>query len=75
MNEITFVPVGGLANRMRSIVSALTLAQQTDSRLKVIWFSTCDLFASFDSLFEPIGESFITLRKTSARDKFTLDRP
>lgn len=35
MNEITFVPVGGLANRMRAIASALTLAKQADSRLKV----------------------------------------
>ena len=75
MNEITFVPVGGLANRMRAMASAITLAQQTDSKLKVKWFPTWDLYAPFDSLFEPINEERVTLRKASAWDKFTLDRP
>ena len=75
MNEITFVPVGGLANRMRAMASAITLAQQTDSKLKVIWLPTWDLYAPFDSLFEPINEERVTLRNASAWDKFTLDRP
>lgn len=75
MNEITFVPVGGLANRMRAMASAITLAQQTDSKLKVIWFPTWDLYAPFDSLFEPINEERVTLRNASVWDKFTLDRP
>lgn len=75
MNEITLVPVGGLANRMRTMASALTLAQQTNSKLKVIWFPTWDLYAPFDSLFEPIDESCITLRNASLWDRITLDRP
>lgn len=75
MSEITFVPVGGLANRMRAMASAITLAQQTDSKLKVIWFPTWDLYAPFDSLFEPINEERVTLRNASVWDKFTLDRP
>ena len=36
MNQITFVPVGGLANRMRSIASVITLAQQTKSYVNII---------------------------------------
>lgn len=75
MNEITFVPVGGLANRMRAMASVLTLAQQTDSKLKVIWFPTWELYAPFDSLFEPIDEACTTLRNASMWDRFTLDRP
>ena len=75
MNKITFVPVGGLANRMRAMVSALTLAHQTDSKLEVIWFPTWDLYAPFDSLFLPIDESGISLRNASIWDKLTLDRP
>ena len=75
MSEITFVPVGGLANRMRAMASAITLAQQTDSKLKVIWFPTWDLYAPFDFLFEPINKDCITLRNASTWDKFTIDRP
>ena len=75
MNRITFVPVGGLANRMRAIASVITLAQQTDSKLKVIWFPTWDLYAPFDFLFEPINKDCITLRNASTWDKFTIDRP
>lgn len=75
MDKITFVPVGGLANRMRAIASALTLAKHTDSRLKVIWFPTWDLYASFNSLFDSIGESCMTLKNASVWDKLLLDRP
>ena len=31
MGKITFVPVGGLANRMRAVASAVTLAAKSDS--------------------------------------------
>lgn len=75
MSEITFVPVGGLANRMRTIASVLALAQQTDSKLKVIWFPTWELYSPFDYLFELIDESCMTLRNSSVWDKFVLDRP
>lgn len=75
MRRITFVPVGGLANRMRAMASALTLAHQTDSKLEVTWFPTWDLYAPFDSLFLPIDESGISLRNASIWDKLTLDRP
>lgn len=40
MNQITFVPVGGLANRMRSIASVITLAQQTKSYVNIFGFKT-----------------------------------
>lgn len=75
MNEITFVPVGGLANRMRTIASALTLAQKTNSKLKVLWFPTWELNAPFNCLFESINDPCITLRNASIWDRLTLDRP
>lgn len=53
MNQITFVPVGGLANRMRSIASVITLAQQTKSYVNIIWFQDWALHAPFHKLFEP----------------------
>lgn len=55
MNQITFVPVGGLANRMRSIASVITLAQQTKSYVNIIWFQDWALHAPFHKLFEPIN--------------------
>lgn len=75
MNEITLVPVGGLANRMRTMASALVLAKETGSKLKMIWFATWDLYAPFDALFEPIDEACMTLRNASSWDRWTLDRP
>lgn len=38
MGKITFVPVGGLANRMRAVASAVMLAGKTKSELSIIWF-------------------------------------
>lgn len=35
---ITFVPAGGLANRMRAVASALTMARDAGRGLRVIWF-------------------------------------
>lgn len=62
MNQITFVPVGGLANRMRSIASVITLAQQTKSYVNIIWFQDWALHAPFHKLFEPINQPHITLK-------------
>ena len=36
MGKITFVPVGGLANRMRAVASAVALAAKSDSDLTYI---------------------------------------
>ena len=36
MGKITFVPVGGLANRMRAVASAVMLAGKTKSELSII---------------------------------------
>ena len=35
MGKITFVPVGGLANRMRAVASAVALAAKSDSDLSM----------------------------------------
>ena len=47
MGKITFVPVGGLANRMRAVASAVTLAAKTDSELSIVWFQDWALNAPF----------------------------
>ena len=57
MNKrIVFVPVGGLANRMRSVASAIALAEDTVSKIQVKWFCDWALNAPFCKLFQPIAE-------------------
>ncbi len=75
MNQITFVPVGGLANRMRSIASVITLAQQTKSYVNIIWFQDWTLHAPFHKLFEPINQPHITLKDASFLQYLSTDRP
>lgn len=75
MGKITFVPVGGLANRMRAIASAVTLAGKTDSELTVIWFQDWALNAPFGQLFKPVDREVARLRDASRLDYALLDRP
>ena len=75
MSRITFIPVGGLANRMRAIASAFDLAIKTESSLNVVWIKDWALNSPFHELFQPINEDVITLRDASVIDKLMLDRP
>lgn len=75
MNKITFVPIGGLANRMRTIASALMLSQQTNSRLNIVWFKDWALYAPFGMLFEPIVKERLSLREAEGYDALLFDRP
>lgn len=71
MSQLVFVPEGGLANRMRSMCSALSLAHQTGSRLRVVWFRDWALNAPFSALFEPLPE----VEEAGFLSGLTLDRP
>lgn len=75
MNKITFIPVGGLANRMRTIASAFMLSQQTNSRLNILWFKDWALNAPFRMLFEPIVKERLSLREAGGCDALLFDRP
>lgn len=75
MGKITFVPVGGLANRMRAVASAVTLAKKTDSELSIIWFQDWALNAPFCQLFKPVDREIARLRDASQLDYALLDRP
>lgn len=73
---ITLVPVGGLGNRMRAIDSAITLAREVNSGLRIIWYKGWELNCHFDELFQqrPIDNN-ITLKEASLLDLLTYDRP
>lgn len=75
MKKITFVPVGGLANRMRAIASMMTLAERTNSELRIVWFQDWALHAPFHRLFQPVQGPMANLRDASRLDYLLLDRP
>ena len=50
---LTLLPVGGLCNRMRAIVAARNLANETEHDTEVLWFKNEDLGARYADLFEP----------------------
>lgn len=70
--SLTFVPTGGLANRMRAIASAYTLTQRIGSRLDIIWFKDWALNAPFQSIFMPVSQ--LNLREATLKDMFLYDR-
>lgn len=53
MKELTIVPYGGLANRMRAMNSAIEYAKTLNCPLQVVWFCNKELNALFDELFTP----------------------
>ncbi|WP_455639391.1 hypothetical protein [Parabacteroides sp.] len=52
MNSLTLVPIGGLANRIYAISSAIALCEKNQIRLKIIWFKGWGMGSRFHSLFE-----------------------
>lgn len=75
MNKLTFVPAGGLANRMRATAAAYTLASRVGSPMSAVWFCDWALNAPFHALFEPVRLEGMTLRDASWTDRVMLDRP
>lgn len=51
MRRLILVPIGGLANRINSITSAIAFCQDHSIRLKVFWFKDKGMGADFHSLF------------------------
>ena len=72
---ITFVPAGGLGNRMKSIAAAIRLAKAVDDELEVIWFQDWGLGCRFDQLFKPLGIDRVILREANNIDLWTRDIP
>ncbi len=72
---IYFVPVGGLANRMRAIDSAVSLSLKTNRELYIVWFKDFGLNCRFDQLFEPLDFPNVTVTEASCIYKFLHDRP
>ena len=70
--SLMFVPSGGLANRMRAVVSAYELCQKVDSTLQVVWFQDWALHAPFRSIFEETP--LVAIREAKLLDHLLYDR-
>lgn len=75
MNKLFFVPVGGLANRMRAVASACTLARKVGIGVSVVWFKDWALNAPFNALFQPIQWKEMAIREATFYDYWVFDRP
>ena len=51
---ITLVPLGGLCNRLRAVMSAMALAEACNVALRVVWLRDKGLGARFSDLFQPV---------------------
>ena len=74
MNKLFFVPVGGLANRMRAVASACTLARKVGIGVSVVWFKDWALNAPFNALFQPIQWKEMAIREATFYDYWVFDR-
>ena len=75
MSNFIFIPVGGLANRMKAVASSFILAQQNQIKTNVIWFQDWALHAPFNTVFEPIHSPNICIKEASLIDHIIYDRP
>lgn len=46
-------PIGGLANRMRAMASAISFAEKHNYNGRILWSKNSDLYAAFSDLFIP----------------------
>lgn len=73
--SLMLVPAGGLANRMRAVVSAYNLCRAVDGRMQVVWFRDWALNAPFRDIFKPVDSSLFALREARGLDFLVNDRP
>ena len=65
-------PRGGLANRMRALASAISIAKELNRKLTCIWLENSELNASFESLFKKIEYvEFLNSKKKYKNLKFS----
>ena len=65
---LTVVPISGLANRMRVVVSAVVAARTLSVPVRLVWRPSWDCRARFDQLFLPLSGEQATVENGSWRD-------
>lgn len=75
--KIVLNPIGGLANRMRSIVAGLTLARESGRDYEVVWAVNEELAAKMDDIFmlpEDLNSKIIYPSALSYKVKYSIPR-
>ncbi len=72
---LTLLTLGGLANRMRAIASAMALAQDSGRSLKVLWPVNRELAATFEDLFIPPLSSALEIESIPEAKALWFYRP
>lgn len=73
--SITFVPLGGLCNRMRAIASGVNVAKKIGYPISVYWNVNKDCYAAFSDLFQPVLVEGVTVKPYTRFDFYlALDR-
>ena len=65
-DSITFVPIGGLCNRMRAMASGVYMAGRLDCPIDVYWEKNGECFAGFSELFQPVCVDGVLIRPFTA---------
>lgn len=69
-------PMGGLANRMRAIDSALALCRRFDRPLEIVWIRDArQINARFSDLFDPPERPGVSLREATLLDRLRFAPP
>lgn len=71
MTHLTLVPQGGLCNRLRAVLSAVSLVEEQHvvADLRVGWSADAECAARFDQLFEPLGSPHVTIAPRHWHDR------
>ncbi len=72
-HKLTFIPSGGLANRMRAVASAYEMCRRTGAHLQVLWIKDWALNAPYHDIFLP--SDIIDIKDASPLDIMLYDRP
>lgn len=76
VRPVILCPMGGLANRMRAIDSALTLCRRFVRPLEIVWLRDArQINARFSDLFDPPERPGVSLREATAFDRLRYAPP
>lgn len=75
--KITLIPIGGLANRISAMTSAINYCLDFDWQLKIIWFKDYGLNCLYTDIFslEGLSNNKIEIRDATWTDYLLKDRP
>jgi hypothetical protein len=75
LQTFTLVPVGGLGNRIKAILSALSFCKEKHRHLEIIWFKDHGLNCDYDKLFHIDAPVNVQIRNARKMDFLLRDNP